>query len=60
MGAPKKEQIKDTRYVFRPKTVIIELIEAHMAKYNVTKTKAIEYYIIQGASIEPYDTNTTN
>jgi hypothetical protein len=48
----KKEITKAKPITFRPSTTVIEILEAHMQKYGVSKTAAIEYYIILGAAIE--------
>ncbi len=52
MGRHKAEHPKAKPITFRPSTTTVEIIEAHMKKYSVSKTAAIEYYIILGAAIE--------
>ena len=52
MSKSNPETNKATSVTFRASTTIMEILEAHMAKYGVSKTAAIEYYIILGAAIE--------
>jgi len=51
MGRQKLDKAKDTRYVFRPSTTTIELIDWYLDSRGGSRTKALEDLIQIGGTV---------
>lgn len=51
MGRIKLDKPKDVRYIFRPSTIIQELVNWYMDEHSSTKTQALEALVELGGTV---------